>query len=188
MPGPVYLEGDDVTLRPVAEDDLAFVQRNLNDPAVWTSTTTYDPTNDSQMDGWYEAVSEDATWHSFMVYADDEPVGNIHLADVERAWGRAEVGVWVTPGERGQGYATEAIELVLDWAFYQKRFHKVIARIFEYNESSRRMVENIGFTEEGHRRSEGFRHGEYWDMYVYGILEDEWREARAEPRPGAAPL
>lgn len=179
MPGPVFLDGEQVTLRPVEEEDLAFLQRDINDPKVRQPLAAMTPVNAAQEQDWFEQMNEDAGV-SLLICTDDEPVGTIGLSDINETWGHAEVGYWVTPDAWGEGYATAATELLVGYGFDQRRFNKVIAHAFDFNIGSRRVLEKVGFTEEGVHREEAFVNGEFVDVHRYGLLAREWRTARTQ--------
>lgn len=63
----------------------------------------------------------------------------------------------------------------MQYAFDQLRLHKVTARVFAFNEASQRLLETVGFTEEGVQREQVFIDGEYQDTHWYGLLAREWR-------------
>lgn len=174
MPGPTFLEGETVTLTPVEEEDLEFLQRNINDPAVWRTLSANRPYNMAQERDWFERLNENDDLVSLLVCADGEPVGSVGLHGVDDTDGTAELGYWVDPGEQRQGYAREAAELVITYGFDQLRLHKVTARAFEHNDASRGLLESLGFTEEGVHRAEAFVDGVHRDVHYYGLLAEEW--------------
>ncbi|WP_049898382.1 GNAT family N-acetyltransferase [Halococcus agarilyticus] len=176
MPGPVFLDGERITLRTVEEEDLEFLQHDINDPEVWRSLGAVSPVNAEQEREWFEGIGDDGV--SLLVCVEGEPVGMIGLSDVVEVWGRAEVGYWVTPDSWGEGYATEATDLLVGYAFDQRRLNKVVATAFEHNAGSRRVLEKVGFVEEGVHREEAFVDGEFVDVHRYGLLAREWREQR----------
>lgn len=53
MPGPVFLDGDHITLRTIEEEDLEFLQRIINDPEVWRSLGAVTPTNAEEEREWF---------------------------------------------------------------------------------------------------------------------------------------
>jgi RimJ/RimL family protein N-acetyltransferase len=173
MPGPVFLDGEQVRLRTVEEEDLAFLQRDINDPEVRRSLGATGPVNAEQEHEWFEGLSENDGL-SLLICVEEEPVGTIGLSDVNETWGRAEVGYWVTPDAWGNGYATEATELLCGYAFDQRRLHKLVAHTYDFNAGSRRVLEKVGFTEEGIHRREAFIDGEHVDIHRYGLLADEY--------------
>ncbi|EMA50807.1 MULTISPECIES: GNAT family N-acetyltransferase [Halococcus] len=174
MPGPTFLEGDRITLRTVEEEDLDFLQRDVNDPDVWRSLGAVSPVNAEQEREWFEERSE-GDGISLLICDDEEPVGSIGLSGINETWGHAEVGYWVTPDAWGEGYATAATELLVGYAFDQRRLNKLVANAFDFNAGSRRVLEKAGFAEEGVRREEAFIDGEFVDIHRYGLLAREWR-------------
>ena len=75
----------------------------------------------------------------------------------------------------GEGYATAATELLVGYAFDQRRLNKLIANAFDFNAGSQRVLEKVGFVEEGIRREEAFVNSEFVDIHRYGLLVREWR-------------
>ena len=175
MPGPVFLDGEEIYLRTVEEEDLEFLQRDINNPDVRRSLGATTPVNAEQEREWFEHMSEDDDGVSLLICANEEPVGTVGLNDLNETWGRAEVGYWVTPDTWGEGYATEATKLLCGYAFNQLRLNKVVAHAYDFNAGSRRVLEKVGFTEEGVHRKEAFVDGEFVDIHRYGLLAREWR-------------
>lgn len=173
MPGPVFLHGEDVTLRVPGSADVPFLQELINDPEVWPSLTQYAPTTESQEQEFVESMGENGDVH-LLICAEDEPVGIIGLNNVNETWGIAELGYMLTPDAWGQGYATDAARRLVGYAFDQRRLHKVKANAFEPNAASQRVLEKVGFTQEGMFREHAYIDGEYIDIYRYGLLESEF--------------
>ncbi len=93
--------------------------------------------------------------------------------DIDEQFGTAEVGYFFAPDAWGNGYATAAVERVVDYAFEELRLHRVHARVFAFNEGSARVLEKVGFEREGVLREAAYMHGEYVDELRYGLLEPE---------------
>ncbi|QLK24852.1 GNAT family N-acetyltransferase [Natrinema zhouii] len=173
MPGPVFLEGDRVTLRPIEEADLEFLQTQVNDPRIWRPIGRSRPVNREQEREFFENdVCGDDTV-VLLVVADSTPVGTVGLHSFDREARNAELGYWIAPEHHERGYGTDAAERVVRYAFDQLGLHRIAARVFEFNEPSRRLLESVGFTQEGVHRDVEFVDGEYHDVYWYGLLEDE---------------
>lgn len=174
MPGAVFLRGDSVTLRTVEESDVEFLRDALNDPEVRRGLSIAKPLNGRQENTYFEErISSDETV-SLMICRDDDPVGNVGLDPIDRQAGNCEIGLWVAPDHHGNGYGTEASRLLTRYAFDELRMHRVRARVFAHNDSSRRIWEKLGFEHEGVHREEAFTGGEYVDVHYYGVLADEW--------------
>ena len=69
---------------------------------------------------------------------------------------------------------TEAVKLVLKFAFKKLKLHKVYANVFEQNIASRRVLENCGFKLEGVRREHRFKYRKWQNVLEFGILVSEY--------------
>ena len=104
----------------------------------------------------------------------DEPRGILKLSrqyDLIREW---EVGWAVHPDDWGKGYATEAAWQVMDWAFKELKVHRIVAFCHADNIASVRVMEKLGMHQDGRLRETRWLHGQWWDEYVYSVLEREW--------------
>ena len=101
-------------------------------------------------------------------------IGSIALV-YDRDHARAELGYWIGAPFWSCGYATEAAELVLVYAFEHQVMNKVTARFFRRNPASGRVLEKIGMHREGILKKHMMKDGIYEDIVVCGVLCDEWR-------------
>lgn len=169
MPGPVYLEGDRLTLQTVEPEDEEFVQSHWNAPEFRHWFAKSDPIDGRRLETFLD--TEDDV--HLLPCRDGSPVGFLWLFHIDDVAGRGEVGYWIVPEEQGKGYATEAAELGLRYLFDERGLHKVVARVLEGNTPSRRVLEKLGFEEEAHLRDHYHVDGEYVDAYLFGLLADE---------------
>jgi RimJ/RimL family protein N-acetyltransferase len=174
MPGPVFAKGDDVTLRTVEEDDLEFVQSARNDPAIRQPLTLNRAMNAEQAREFFEDAYSTEGSASLLACVDEEPVGMVVLFDEDDVTGTATLAYWLAPDYWGNGYATEAAGLICEHGFAERRLNKIRADVIEPNDGSQRVLEKLGFAEEGLLREEKFVRGEHVDVHRYGLLADEW--------------
>jgi ribosomal-protein-alanine N-acetyltransferase len=93
-----------------------------------------------------------------------------------------EIGWVFHPGYQGRGYATEAAQALLRYAFVNLQSHRVIATCQPENPASYRVMEKIGMKREGHFRKCIYRGPNiWWDEYFYAILDEEWFSFHAQP-------
>ncbi|SFK66835.1 Protein N-acetyltransferase, RimJ/RimL family [Halogranum rubrum] len=175
MPGPVFLDGEDVELRTIETDDAAFLQQTLNDPQVRSSLTAFSPRSRTQKADWI-AARDDSDGVVLLICVDGDPVGTVALNPPNDVWGVAEIAYMVAPDKWGNGYATEAVRLICRYGFEERRLNKVYAEPFATNTGSCRVLEKVGFSEEGTLRQEAFIEGEYVDVRRYGLLAEEWNQ------------
>ena len=67
----------------------------------------------------------------------------------QRAGHCYETGYWIGEPYWGKGFATEALNKVLDFAFDELQIVRVQAFVFEGNTASERVLEKCGFKQEG---------------------------------------
>jgi RimJ/RimL family protein N-acetyltransferase len=176
MPGPVFVDGEDVELRTVEREDVEFLQEGMNHPAVRRYAGGDLPYNRERYeDERFDAISGGDVLH-LLVLAGGERVGDVSLAPIDDRRGWANLGYWVHPDRRGEGYATEAARLAVAHGFEELALHRISATIVADNETSKRVVEKLGFVHEGTKRDDAFVGGEYVDREVYAFLDDEWQK------------
>ncbi|MFC6837172.1 GNAT family N-acetyltransferase [Halomarina ordinaria] len=174
MPGPVFLRGESVVLRTVEDEDLTFLQEAINDPVVRRHLGASTPINGEQEREWFEERASGDDQVSLLVCRGEEVMGSISLHPHGELRVNAELGLFLAEEFWGHGYGTEASRLLTDYAFRERRHHRVFARVFEGNEGSARVWEKLGFRHEATHRESAFLDGEYVDVHHYAVLEDEW--------------
>lgn len=127
-------------------------------------------------------VKDDGAEHHFFsirALDDDRLLGDINL-DVVNGWlGRnAFVGIGIGNREDwGRGYGTDAMRILLRFAFTEVNLNRVTLNVFEYNPRAIRSYEKAGFRHEGRIRGALLKDGQRWDMVFMGILREEWQSA-----------
>lgn len=84
-----------------------------------------------------------------------------------------EIAYWVGEEYWGNGYATEAAQAILHFAFDEKQYHRVFARFFRSNPASGRVMEKIGMKQEGILIDHVKKENRYEDLVCYGIINSE---------------
>lgn len=173
MPGPVFRRGEAVELRTVEEEDAGFLAELVNDPRVRSGTAMATPVSEADEREWIDSVGDDGGVH-LLVCVDGDPVGIAGVNAPNETWGAGELGYQFVPDAWGNGYATDAARELCAHAFAERRLHKVYAKVYETNPASARVLEKVGFTEEGRHRDEAFVDGDHVDVRRFGLLADEW--------------
>jgi RimJ/RimL family protein N-acetyltransferase len=81
-----------------------------------------------------------------------------------------------SPEERGKGYGSDALRLLLGYAFRKLNFFRVSTTIPEYNQVALHVSAKAGFKVEARRREAIHRLGRRWDMLHLGLLRKEWQQ------------
>jgi RimJ/RimL family protein N-acetyltransferase len=92
--------------------------------------------------------------------------------------GMMEIGYGLISNERGKGYGTEAVQIMVDYLFLSKDIVRIQAVTNVKNVPSQKVLEKVGFRREGIIRKSGFVRGEWVDACLFSILREEWIEPR----------
>jgi len=111
---------------------------------------------------------------------DDRIIGEVGLDGISYAHGDTYVGIGIGEKENwGRGYGTDAMNVILRYAFTELNLHRVSLTVFEYNPRAIRSYEKCGFRMEGHTREAMQREGRRWDIIHMGVLREEWEALNA---------
>lgn len=78
------------------------------------------------------------------------PIGTIALTNIIRGvFKSCFLGYKLSEKYSGNGYMTEALEKIVEIAFYELKLHRIEANIMPHNLRSRKSIERLGFKEEG---------------------------------------
>ena len=101
---------------------------------------------------------------------------------------RAELGYWIGVPYWNRGYATEASAGVLEYGFTELSLNRIVARHYQRNPASGRVLEKLGMRHEGTQRQHVVRWDQLEDLECYAILESEWRGQAAERPDPESPV
>jgi len=96
--------------------------------------------------------------------------GAIGLSNI-KSHKNGEVGYWIGEPFWGNGYGTEALGALIDFAFNHKNYHRVFARCFESNPASGRVLQKVGMEYEGKQIDHIFKENKYETILMYGIVK-----------------
>ncbi|HEY5903836.1 MAG TPA: GNAT family protein [Anaerolineales bacterium] len=124
-----------------------------------------------------DGLGDKEHWFAIRSLQDDSLLGDIGLDVIDGARRDAYVGIAIYQREFwGRGYGTEAMQLILEYAFTQVNLRRVTLSVFEYNPRAVHSYEKAGFRHEGRMRQALLREGKRWDLIYMGILREEWME------------
>ena len=131
----------------------------------------------------YEELEKEIEEHRNMFYftirsrEDDRLLGKAVFEWVDWANGNSYISLGIGSGQdRGRGLGTQALGLVLRFAFAELNLYRVTIVIPEYNMAALALVRKFGFVEEVRRRKALLRDGREYDLLAFGLLRSEWSE------------
>lgn len=119
------------------------------------------------------------TWYQIAMIRreDNRLVGDVavHFLDEGR---QVEIGFTVDSAHQRQRYATEAMLAVLNVLFTRMHKHRAAAICDAQNVGAQKLLERLGFRQEGIFHKNVFFKGAWGDEMNYAMLQDEWNTSR----------
>lgn len=173
------LETKRLLIRPISLDDIELIfeyrrDKEANKYQGWIPETLDD------VEVFIEKVSkkidEPETWFQFVIIEKESQklIGDLGVHFIGSENKQTEIGCTLDKHFQNKGYATEALNAVMDYLFNTLNKHRIIASIDSENKSSIRLVERIGFRKEAHFVESLFVNGDWVDDLIYAILGKEW--------------
>lgn len=190
VPPVVMLEGDPpknamlvgkrVYLRPETKDDAKIVADwvRKETEAFW-DIGRHLPSAVRLAD-WIEKRQEDdrpdGIDFTVCLRVNDEPIGNVALLDVDYVHLNAETASYFhRPDYRGNGYGSEAKQLLLEYAFEVLGLHMVQSWVYFPNTRSAAALRKQGYTHAGQINWLYSHNGRFGNFVVFDFLAREWR-------------
>lgn len=194
---PLDLTGKKVRLRALEMRDLNPIWQAYQDFDLQLSTDgDAPPISDTQTHAFWEDIIANPG-SELRYFAIESLPGNIHagqfvgacsLQHIDPRNRHAELGIWMAaPNFRSLGYGTDAVQILLRYAFEVVRLDKVHLGVYDFNEGGLRSYERAGFRYEGRLRQMIYYEGRYWDEWPMRILRSEWERYRQPPTDGLRP-
>lgn len=172
-------KGNKVKLAAIREEDYELLSKWYGDGYAlrfFEMEPAY-PRNSDSVKRWVQEQVSSGKQYSFAIRTveDDILVGYIDLNSIVWSNGVATLSIGIgDKNSRGKGYASEAVNLILKFAFHELNLHRVQLCVISYNEPAIALYEKCGFKKEGTQREVVFRDGVRYDLHNYGILKHEW--------------
>jgi len=174
------LDGARLRLRWLEERDVDALCRIFSDAQVtryWSSPPLKDRAAAEELlaeIGDYFAARTLYQWGVARI-EDDEVIGTCTLASLSVEHRRAEIGCALARDSWRQGIMTEAMPLLLDFAFEKLQLHRLDGEADPRNAASLALLERLGFSREGYQRQRFRMYDEWQDAVIFGLLREEWR-------------
>ena len=177
------LEGKLVRLRAIGPEDAERAYPWINDTEVTQYLMLRYPISLAAERNWAQEAAtklngfENELRLAVETLTDHRHIGFIGLHRVQPEDRTAELGVAIGDKEFwAKGYGTDAILVLLRFAFYQMNLHRVGLGVFDFNERGMACYQKCGFQEEGRFRENHFHEGRYCDTVRMGVLRREFQD------------
>ena len=182
------IEGRLVNLRAIEPADAERFFRWVNDREVMRTLMPRYPWSLVTEKEWAESAAKPIEFGDVKLAIDTKDGTHIGTCGLHR--GRpedrhAELGIVIGDKEYwSQGYGTDAMRTLVNFAFQQMNLNKVSLGVFEFNERAQAVYRKLGFVEEGRFREDYYQDGQYWDIIRMSVLRREFDALHGEQAVG----
>jgi ribosomal-protein-alanine N-acetyltransferase len=175
------LETERLLLRAMTADDAAATYRILSDPRVtryFGSPPMAEPAAAVERIERIHAAFADQSGVRWAIAPRQggAMIGSGGFWRIDKRHFRAEIGYELDPERWGQGLMPEALRAMLDFGFTNMGLHSLEANIDPANHGSRRVLEKLGFVQEGYFRENYWLEAEerFSDSAIFSLLASDW--------------
>ena len=177
-------EGQDIRFGPIDYDKDPEIESKWTHNAEFMRLYEVEPARPmsaamvkKQYEKMEKRIDENKNLYHFMIRSkeDDRLIGKAMVARIEWVNGNCAIRMGIGSAEdRCKGYGTQALRMLLRFAFAELNMFRVAADVPEYNEGALALLKKFGFVEEVRRRQALERDARRWDLLGFGLLKDEW--------------
>jgi RimJ/RimL family protein N-acetyltransferase len=183
-----FWQGEKVRLRPIRVEDAedSYIE-SLDSPARRVLQLEIElPTSVEKLRETLAKYADCKDVDGLVLFAIEthagEHVGGLSWHTRSPKNGTFSFGITIGRPHQRQGYAEDAVRLLLRYCFLEQRYQKCNSACVEGNQASIRLHQKLGFQEEGRRRRQWYLEGRYYDDLLFGLTKEEF--LAAEPPKG----
>jgi diamine N-acetyltransferase len=171
------ITGKKVVLRALEPSDADILYQWENDMSVWHLSTTLAPFSRFTLEQYILNTADIYTNRQVRFMIDDtgrdkaqQTIGAVDLFDFEPVHQRAGIGILIHQDYRGKGYASEALDLLIDYAFNTLQLHQVFCNISPDNHDSLNLFRSKGFILAGTKKDWNKIRNTWYDECLYQLI------------------
>lgn len=171
------LKGKNLILRALEPSDVDLLYNWENNEKLWHLGNTVTPFSRFTLEQYILNSHQDIyTTKQLRLMIDkkesgqNETIGSIDLFDFDPSNKRAGIGILITDNERNKGYASEALELMINYCFNTLQLHQIYCNISADNLASLRLFKKHNFSSGGLKKEWIFVQGRWVDEYIFQLI------------------
>lgn len=172
------IKGKIVTLRQMTRGDMQMICDMFNDPEMENQVVGWAfPLSIEQQELWFENnINDNKNFRFVIETVEDGALGVATLTDLDWKNRTATHGIKLASAERRtKGIGTDSVMAIMRYAFDELGLHRLDSARFVTNKASEALYNKCGWTVEGIKRKCIFKRGEWRDLVLFGILEEDYR-------------
>lgn len=170
------LHGKNITLRALEPEDLNFLFSTENNESYWEISNTQTPYSKYLLQKYIENAHQDiyeAKQFRFVICdTKNTPIGMIDLFDFNPQHKRVGIGILILSKYQNKKFGSEALELLIDYAFTYLNIHQIYANITTDNIKSIKLFEQYNFKKTGVKKDWIFTQNKFKDENIYQLIKE----------------
>lgn len=171
------LKGKKIYLRALEPEDLDFLYTIENDALYWEVSSTQTPYSKHILTLYLANAHLDIyeAKQLRLIIAEnnsDKSVGIIDLFDFNPQHKRAGIGILIIKNEQQNGFASEALELLINYGFKQLNLHQLFANITPDNTNSLHLFKKYHFKEIGVKKEWVYTNQKFKDEILLQLIHE----------------
>jgi diamine N-acetyltransferase len=169
------IKSKNIGLRAVEPEDIDFLYSIENDQEIWKVSNTLLPFSRFEIEQYVLNCDRDIYVSKQIRFIIVElssgiSIGCIDIFDFDPNNQRAGLGIIIDKIHRNSGFATEALQILIEYAFKTLHLHQLYCHITTENVGSVRLFVKNGFRYMGTRKDWTFFNGKFYDEDSYQLL------------------
>lgn len=169
------LTGEKINLRALEPEDLSFLYSSENDESLWEMSHTQIPFSKYLLKQYLENAHLDifeAKQLRLIIEqkSTKKPIGMIDLFDYNPQHKRAGIGIFIHPDFQKNGFASESLQLLINYCFTHLNLHQLYANIAENNSKSIQLFTKKKFKKVGTKKDWNFIQGTFTNEILFQLI------------------
>lgn len=169
--------GSKLCLRPIEPEDLDFLYPIENNESFWEVSHTQTPFSRYVLKQYLENAHLDiyeTKQFRFIIEEciEKKQVGMVDLFDFNPQHNRVGIGILIHPNYQNNGFASESLSILINYAFSYLNVHQLYANITSDNLKSIHLFEKHHFKKVGSKKDWIFTKGKYKDEILYQLIKE----------------
>lgn len=174
------MKSKNIKLRALEPEDIDLLYKWENDPEIWHFSNTRTPFSRFDIEQYVLSTNKDLYKDRQVRFMIDmtgkeklQTIGTIDLFDFDPLNQRAGVGIFIIPEARQNGFADEALQLLIQYAFNTLNLHQLYCNITSDNKKSIDLFKKNGFSFIGEKRDWILKNNDWINELIFQRLNDK---------------
>lgn len=167
---------ESITLRALEPADLDFLYQVENNPANWLISQTHQLFSKYTLEEYIAQAHLDlytAQQQRWVICHAQKPIGFIDLFNFDARNSRVGIGILIEEDQyKGMGYASKALEKIIEYCFDYQNLHQIYANIITDNKASIALFSKFGFQKTGVKKDWIQQGNIFKDEAIYQLINN----------------